>query len=373
MLSLVRMTREQIQKYAPIWGEFTNFNNTFYFDTSQGPGRTFGFYGTLVVKEDGEIALSELLVACSCEHETHEMIKEIQELKHRIFGGKWKIERHNAHHIEGSWEEFRLILFSEGTQDQTIATHLLLAYGETERHLDSYLRTYFILRSDFPKDPAQARQHYYPVGTNYSPEKARSFDVNGLVDNLRGKPIVAFTGAGISLSSGIPTFVGPGGLDRHFPLHEQFPGAVAGWMIKRPHELARILGQFQACFITAQPNAAHLALAELERKGILRHLITGNSDRLHERAGSQRVHLKQPHYFTKSGEGWNWIREGKAFLVVGVSRDEHGFLSYARDQGIQVVVIAPERPSFLYAEDWFVEGKAEEILPELAEKLPALW
>jgi hypothetical protein len=55
--------------------------------------------------------------------------------------------------------------------------------------------------------------------------------------------------------------------------------------------------------------------------------------------------------------------------VVGVSRDEHGLLSYARDQGVQVVIIAPERPSFLDAQDWFVQGSAEKVLPELAARM----
>jgi len=139
-------------------------------------------------------------------------------------------------------------------------------------------------------------------------------------------------------------------------------------MIRRPGELARLLGHFQAGFITAQPNAAHFALAELEKQGVLLHMITGNNDRLHERAGSQQVHLKEPRYFLDSEEGWNWIREGEIFLVAGVSHDEHGFLSFARDQGLQVVVIAPEPPSFLYSQDWFVPGRGEEILPALAAK-----
>jgi len=54
--------------------------------------------------------------------------------------------------------------------------------------------------------------------------------------------------------------------------------------------------------------------------------------------------------------------------VAEISPDEHGFLSFARDQGLQVVVIAPERPSFLYAQDWFVPGCGEEILPKVAAK-----
>jgi NAD-dependent deacetylase len=41
--------------------------------------------------------------------------------------------------------------------------------------------------------------------------------------------------------------------------------------------------------LDAQPNAAHLALAELERRGLLKAVITQNIDTLHQKAGSQRV------------------------------------------------------------------------------------
>jgi hypothetical protein len=361
MLPLTRMTPEQIENYRPAWGKFTGMSYIF-----GAPHRTFAFYVTLHVSEEGQIALQDILVACSCEHKSHELVQEIQKLQENIADDEWQIVSRDAHHMEGVREEFQLTFLSETTRDGTVATHLLLSYGEADRHRDAHLHQHFLLRSDYAKQPSTAKAQFYPVGTNYAPEKAESLDVQELARRLWGKPIVAFTGAGISLSSGIPSFRGQGGLAEHFPLHEAFPGEVTDWMINRPRELAQVLGHFQACFITAQPNAAHFALAELEKQGTLKHLITGNDDLLHERAGSRQVHLKHSHYFVDSQEGWNWIRAGEIFLVVGVSKDEHGFLGYARDQGIPVVVIAPERPSFLCAEDWFVQGRGEDILPELA-------
>ncbi len=276
MFPLIKMTQEQIKNYRPVWGKFTGMTWIF-----GGSHRTFAFYITLDVSEEGQIALQDLLVACSCEHEPHELVQEIQRLQENIINGEWQIVSQNAHHILGIWQEFQLTFLSETTRDGTIATHMLLSYGETDRHRDAHLQHGFLLRSDYPKQPKTARSQFYPVGTNYAPEKAESLNVHELACRLRGKPIVAFTGAGISLSSGIPVFRGPGGLDEHFPLHERFPGEVTDWMIKRPYELAQVLGHFQACFITAQPNAAHFALAEMAKKGILKHLITGNDDLLH--------------------------------------------------------------------------------------------
>jgi NAD-dependent deacetylase len=98
---------------------------------------------------------------------------------------------------------------------------------------------------------------------------------------------VALTGAGLSTPSGIPDFRSPGlGLwEDYDPLEvasldgfRQDPGAFYSWI--RP--LARLM-------LGAEPNAAHLALAELEARGRLRAVLTQNIDQLHSRAGSRCV------------------------------------------------------------------------------------
>ena len=125
-------------------------------------------------------------------------------------------------------------------------------------------------------------------------------------------------------------------------------------------------------FVTAAPTSAHYALAELENKRIVKHVVTGNGDHLHERAGSRQVHYKSSQHFVGSKEGWGWIAEGEFLLVAGIGRDEHGIISWARDHNIQIVVVSPDIPSFLHAQDWYVDGKAEDVLGQLSQDLPAL-
>jgi NAD-dependent deacetylase len=96
---------------------------------------------------------------------------------------------------------------------------------------------------------------------------------------------VVFTGSGISAESGIPTFRGPGGL----------------WEKYNPEEVASIYGfkrnpkefwKFAKELIiksSASPNPAHYAIAELEKEGVVKAVITQNIDMLHQRAGSMRV------------------------------------------------------------------------------------
>jgi len=99
--------------------------------------------------------------------------------------------------------------------------------------------------------------------------------------------IVILTGAGISAESGLATFRGPGGLwEGHRVEDVCTPQALA----RDPALVHRFYDLRRAALESAAPNAAHLALARLERDwpgGLL--IVTQNVDDLHERAGSRAV------------------------------------------------------------------------------------
>lgn len=107
---------------------------------------------------------------------------------------------------------------------------------------------------------------------------------------LAGGGVVAFTGAGASAESGIPTFRDPGGLWDRFD-----PGAFGTWRgvtelaMTRPDELAEFLAHLRAVFAEARPGPAHEALARLEEAELLEAIVTQNVDGLHQAAGSHRV------------------------------------------------------------------------------------
>jgi NAD-dependent deacetylase len=99
--------------------------------------------------------------------------------------------------------------------------------------------------------------------------------------------VVALTGAGISVPSGIPDFRSPGtGLWANVD-----PMAVAHIDVFRrePERFWRFYGDRFHALDDRQPNGAHRALAELERRGVVDAVITQNIDRLHRAAGSQRL------------------------------------------------------------------------------------
>jgi NAD-dependent deacetylase len=103
----------------------------------------------------------------------------------------------------------------------------------------------------------------------------------------RSERTVALTGAGVSVPSGIPDFRTPGsGLWSNVnPMEVAHIDAFH----RDPDRFWRFYGERFASLHDRRPNPAHEALAELERRGLLRGVITQNIDRLHRLAGSRRV------------------------------------------------------------------------------------
>lgn len=100
------------------------------------------------------------------------------------------------------------------------------------------------------------------------------------------QPCVVLTGAGISTESGIPDFRSASGI-----WAEVDPFEVASIQAFRhdPERVWAFYRQRMQLLLAAEPNAGHRALAELERLGLVRAVVTQNIDTLHTRAGSTDV------------------------------------------------------------------------------------
>lgn len=102
----------------------------------------------------------------------------------------------------------------------------------------------------------------------------------------RARFAIAFTGAGVSAESGIPTFRGRNGLWKTYRAEEL---ATPEAFRREPHLVWEFYRWRMKKILQARPNRAHLTLAELERMGILKAVITQNVDDLHREAGSRNV------------------------------------------------------------------------------------
>lgn len=129
---------------------------------------------------------------------------------------------------------------------------------------------------------------------------------------LERQPCVVLTGAGVSTESGIPDFRSETGIWAEVDPFEvasirafrRDPERVWAFYRERIHRLRE-----------AEPNAAHYALAELERRGLVRAVVTQNIDTLHERAGSRDV--IEVHGSIRSAQclGCLWTEPADAVLV----------------------------------------------------------
>ena len=112
-------------------------------------------------------------------------------------------------------------------------------------------------------------------------------DIERAAEILKGsRKTVLFTGAGISVESGIPPFRGPGGLwstvDPDFiEIHNFMARPAACWRL--------IKKIFYDNWGSAKPNPAHYAAAAMQKAGFIKAIVTQNIDCLHQRAGSVGV------------------------------------------------------------------------------------
>lgn len=105
-------------------------------------------------------------------------------------------------------------------------------------------------------------------------------------DILRSKKTIAFTGAGISVESGIPDFRSAQGLWQKYDPEEY---ATIYAFHSNPDKVWLMLKEMYLLIMVAKPNPAHIGLAELERMGLLSSVITQNVDGLHQAAGNTNV------------------------------------------------------------------------------------
>ena len=225
----------------------------------------------------------------------------------------------------------------------------------------------------------------------------------------------AFTGAGISVESGIPSFRGNGGLwekydpkvlDLNYFLHDP----AGSWVV--------IKEIFYDFFGKAKPNKAHMVLARMEKEGMLGRTITQNIDNLHREAGSvivsefhgnsknllclqcHRVYhsgeisldhfpptcrecggiLKPDFVFFGEGipqlplaEAWEAASLSDVFLIIGTTGEvmpANQIPIMAKEFGATIIEVNPDPSNYTdKITDIFLQGKATEIMQKLEDQL----
>lgn len=111
--------------------------------------------------------------------------------------------------------------------------------------------------------------------------------INLTVDSLiKSHYTTVFTGAGISVDSGIPAFRGEDGL---WSTYDPAFLDIGNFYLNPQNSWTLIKQIFYDHYEAAQPNEAHVAIAQLECWDIVKQVITQNIDHLHQRAGSKQI------------------------------------------------------------------------------------
>ncbi|OQX78305.1 MAG: RNA polymerase subunit sigma [Bacteroidetes bacterium 4484_276] len=232
------------------------------------------------------------------------------------------------------------------------------------------------------------------------------------------KYLVAFTGAGISVESGIPPFRGAEGLWSKYD-----PQVLdLGYFHQNPLESWEVIKEiFYDFFGNAKPNPAHIALAQLEKMGILKCVITQNIDNLHQAAGNTIVHefhgnsqklvctSCSRHYKVKDlnldvlpplcescnslikpdfiffGEGIppgahnasvKAAEAADVFIIIGSTGEimpASQIPVVAKQSGAKIIEVNPESSRYTdYVTDIHLQGKAGKVMVELLEKIAEL-
>jgi NAD-dependent deacetylase len=234
--------------------------------------------------------------------------------------------------------------------------------------------------------------------------------------------VVVLTGAGISTDSGIPDFRGPNGIWTKDPNAEKL-SSLQHYMADPELRKHAWRTRLDHPSWAAEPNPAHLALAELERKGKLSTLVTQNIDGLHQKAGNstdviveihgtmrevmcmscgERAPMQRALDRVRAGEedpecrtcggilksatisfGQNLIREdleraysaaasadvfiaaGTSLTVVPVAQ----LPQVALDAGAEIAILNAEPTPFDAFATWVIRGSLSESLPRVVEKI----
>lgn len=110
-------------------------------------------------------------------------------------------------------------------------------------------------------------------------------DAHALADFVARGGLFVLTGAGLSTESGIPDYRRPDGTRRTVPM--TFQQFIATPEARRRYWARSAVGW--ELFDAARPNVGHVAVAALQRAGLVQHLVTQNVDGLHARAGARDV------------------------------------------------------------------------------------
>lgn len=190
--------------------------------------------------------------------------------------------------------------------------------------------------------------------------------LQNMIDNSNN--IVFFGGAGVSTESGIPDFRGTNGLYNQECKYNPEEMLSLSFFIAHPDEFYDFYKN-KLLSLNAKPNAAHFKLAELEKAGKLKAIITQNIDGLHQAAGSKNIYelhgSMHSYHCTKCGKEFDmdYILNSK---LVPYCNECHGLVKpdiVLYQENLDFEILANARREIAKADMLIVAGTSLSVYP----------
>jgi NAD-dependent SIR2 family protein deacetylase len=217
----------------------------------------------------------------------------------------------------------------------------------------------------FPKEVAEKIRNEIRERMLPKPEE---LNIERLAEFLKDKRILFYTGAGISIASGVHSMdklYDTLGIDMSKKVDRFLQKAVAN-----PRGVINSWEEFTKAAFEKPATPAHQSLAKLAQK-LKSQIFTENVDRLQERAGVKAIHITGP--WLRENIQPEWSKDIDVIVTVGLSYDDRGFLGWYKENNPngKIIAVNLKQPSYLGNEDFILKGDCQKVIPELEKEFAA--
>jgi NAD-dependent SIR2 family protein deacetylase len=195
--------------------------------------------------------------------------------------------------------------------------------------------------------------------------KPQEIEMAQLVEILKDKKVLFYTGAGISMASGVPN------MDQlqetlGIEMSEKIDGLLKR-AVANPQSVIDSWEEFIKAAFEKPATPAHQSLGRLAQK-LKSQIFTENVDHLQERAGVRAIYLTRS--WLKENVQPEWLKDIDVVITVGLSYDDKGFLGWYKENNPdgKIVAINLSQPSYLDSEDFILRGDCQKEIPELEKE-----
>ena len=195
--------------------------------------------------------------------------------------------------------------------------------------------------------------------------KPQEMEMTQLVKILKDKKVLFYTGAGISIASGVHS------IDQlqetlGIEMSEKVDGLLKK-AVANPQGVIDSWEEFTKAAFKKPATSAHQSLSRLAQK-LKSQIFTENIDHLQERANVKATHLTGP--WLKENIQPEWLKDIDAVITVGLSYDDRGFLGWYKENNPngKIIAVNLNQPTYLGNEDFILKGDCQKVVPEMEKK-----